>query len=207
MPGITSRRAAAVAACALAASGAAGCGGAERQDADEPRADFKLEVARASFPRKQSIGGRSTLRVEVRNAGKRTAPNVALTLKTRSRRPGEAHAAFGQAVDDARLADRERPVWIVDAGPGGADSAYTNTWALGRLSPKQTRSFAFRVTAVEPGSYTVSYEVAPGLDGRARLASGSRASGALKVSVGDAPADARVGDDGEVIREASGSGG
>jgi hypothetical protein len=181
-------------------AGAAGCGGGERQDADEPRGEYKVEVVRASFPRNQSVAQRSTLAIEVRNAGERTAPNVALTVKTRSRRPGDALSAFGQAVDDPRFADPERPVWIVDAGPSGADSAYTNTWALGRLAPDQSKTFSFRVTAVEPGTYRVGYEVAPGLDGRARLAAGSRASGWLRVSIGDAPAEARVGDDGEVIR-------
>lgn len=200
MPGMSSSRAAAAAACALAASGAAGCGGGERQDANEPSGSYKLEVVRASFPHRQTLAQRSAFRVQVRNAGTRTAANVALTVMTRSRRPGGGHSAFGQSVDDARFADRERPVWIVDAGPAGSDTAYANTWALGRLAPRQAKAFAFRVTAVEPGSYVVRYEVAPGLDGRARLASGSRASGSLRVSVGDTPADARVGEDGEVIR-------
>lgn len=201
----SSSRAAAVVACGLAASGAAGCGGAERQDADEPRGQFKLEVVRAAFPREQSVAQRSILRVSVRNAGARTVPNVALTVKTRSRRPGGAPSAFGQAVDDPRFADRERPVWIVDAGPAGGDTAYTNTWALGRLAPGRTTTFSFRVTAVEPGAYRIGYEVSPGLDGRARLAPGSRASGAMKVSIDDLPADARVGADGEVIRDAGAS--
>jgi hypothetical protein len=199
MPG-TGKSAAAVAACALAVSGAASCGGRERQDADEPRGDFKVEVVRASFPRRQSIAQRSTLRVQVRNAGARTAPNVSLTVRTQSRRPGGANSAFGQATEDPRLADSERPVWIVDAGPKGGETAYTNTWALGRLAPQRTKTFSFRLTAVESGSYKVGYEVAAGLNGRARRAPGTRASGILKVSIDDKPVDSRVGDDGEVIR-------
>ncbi|MBA2513036.1 MAG: hypothetical protein H0V26_01735 [Solirubrobacterales bacterium] len=197
---MSSCRAAAVATFALAATGAAGCGGSERQDANEPRGTFEVEVVQASFPRRQAVAQRSTLRVQVRNQGDRTAPNVALTVKTQSRRPGGANSAFGQAVEDPRFADHERPVWIVDAGPGGGETAYTNTWALGRLAPEQTKTFAFRLTAVEPGSYRVGYEVAPGLNGRARRARGTRASGTLKVSIDDKPVDARVGDDGEVIR-------
>lgn len=203
MTGASSSRAAVVATCALAVSGggAAGCGAGERQDADEPRGSYKLEVVRASFLKRQSVAQRSTLRVGVRNTGPRTVPTLALTVKTQSKRPGGGWTAFGQAVEDPRLADRERPVWIVDTGPSGADTAYTNTWALGRLAPQQVKFFTFRVTAVEPGSYKVGYEVAPGLDGRARLASGSRASGTLRVRIDDKPAEARVGKDGEVVRD------
>jgi hypothetical protein len=195
-------RAALVVACAAAA---AGCGGGERQDADEPRGDFKVEVAGASFPRRQSIADRSTLRVRVRNADTKTAPNVAVTIKTRAARPGGAPSAFGQSADDARFADDERPVWILDRGPEGGDTSYTNTWASGPLRPGQTKTFEWSLTAVEPGAYTLDYEVSPGLDGRAKLASGAKSSGSLKVRVDGKPAEARVGDDGEVLRDRPGS--
>ena len=198
-------RAGVAAACAAVALVPAGCGGGERQDADEPKGTFKLEVVDATFPRSQSIADRTTLRVRVKNADSKTVPNVAVTVKTRGARPGGAPSAFGQSVDDARLADDERPVWIVDRAPEGGDTAYTNTWALGRLRPGQTRTFEWRVTAVEPGAYTIDYEVAAGLDGRARLASGGRTSGSLKVKIDDAPAEARIGENGAVIRDRPGS--
>lgn len=178
----------------------AGCGANERQDADERSGSYRMEVVEASFPSQQRIAQRATMSVRVRNADSEAIPNVAMTVKTGARKPGGAPSAFGQSVDDPRLADDERPVWIVDEGPTGGDSAYTNTWALGRLAPGQTKTFRWRVTPVEPGRYTVAYEAAPGLDGRARLADGSRASGSFRVSVDDAPADASVGDDGQVVR-------
>lgn len=189
--------------CALTATAIlllAGCGGAERQDADEKKGAYRVEVVSASFPSQQRIAQRATMRVKVRNADSKTLPNVALTVKTGARRPGGAPSAFGQSTGDPRLADDERPVWIVDKGPDGGTTAYTNTWALGRLRPNETKTFKWRVTAVEPGRYTIGYEAAPGLDGRARLASGSKASGRFRVVVDDSPQDASVGPNGEVVR-------
>jgi len=188
-------------ATAFLAASLAACGGSERQDADEPRGSYRMEIVSASFPTQQRIAARSTMSVTVRNADAKTVPNVALTVKTGARRPGAAPAAFGQSTGDARLADDGRPVWIVDSGPTGGETAYTNTWALGRLAPNQTKTFKWRVTAVEAGRYTISYEAAPGLDGRARLASGSKASGTFRVEVDDSPVDASVNAEGEVVRE------
>ena len=41
-----------------------------------------------------------------------------------------------------------RPVWVVDEGPAGGDSAYTNTWAVGPLAEGQTRTVEWKLTAV-----------------------------------------------------------
>lgn len=197
MEGMRSTNAAAIAACLTSvALGLSGCGGGERQDADEPKGDFRVEVVSATFPSSQKIADRAKMVIRVRNAGTETVPNVAMTVKTRPLRAGGAPAAFGQAVADDRLADNERPVWIVDRGPVGGDTAYTNTWALGKLRPGQSKSFEWQVTAVKPGRYTIDYEAAAGLDGRARVTSRAKASGTFKVDVGDSPTDSRVTDGG-----------
>jgi hypothetical protein len=183
-----------------------GCGGSPRQDADEPKGTYKLEVADAKFPASQSIAESSTMSIRVRNADTKAAPNVAVTVETDPGKPGDGTAAFGQRVDDSRLSDPERPIWVVDNGPAGGDSAATNTWALGRLEAGATKEFRWEVTAVVPGSYTIKYRVSPGLNGRARLASGGRTDGAFKVQIADKPVPARVDDDGNVVRgEAPGS--
>ena len=65
-------------------------------------------------------------------------------------------------------------MWVVDEGPKGGDSAATNTWALGRLEAGGTKTFRWKVTAVQPGSYTINYRVSPGLNGKAKLAGGAR---------------------------------
>jgi hypothetical protein len=184
-----------------AALAMAGCGGGERQDADEQAGSYKLEVVKAEFPERQALAQKSSFVVEVRNADSKTAPNVAVTVKTDPGVQGEAPVAFGQRVNDRDLADPARPIWIVDRGPEGGDSAYTNTWQLGALRPGATARFEWRLTAIKAGDFEVNYEVSPGLDGKAKLAAGSaRASGSFSVSIDDRPAQARVDEDGNVVR-------
>lgn len=197
------------AAAVAVAFAAGGCGSGPRQDADEPEGDYRLEVAAASFPAKQSIAERTTLAIRVRNADSKTAPDVAVTVETDAAAPGESAVAFGQRSGDDLQADSSRPVWIVDSGPSGGDSAATNTWTLGRLKPGQSKSFTWQVTAVRAGTYTVNYRVSPGLNGRARIAGGSRSQGSFKVAIADDPVPARVDENGNVVRgeEAGRSGG
>jgi hypothetical protein len=178
----------------------AGCGSGPRQDADEPSGSYKLEVAAAKFPASQSIAQDSRMIVTVRNDDTKAAPNVAVTVETDPSKAGQGTVAFGQRVDDSRLSDNERPVWIVNEGPPGGDSAATNTWALGRLGAGETKTFTWKVTAVEAGSYTLRYRISPGLAGKAKLASGGRTDGLFKVTIDDKPVPARVDDDGNVVR-------
>jgi hypothetical protein len=191
------RSAALVALCAAALAGA-GCGG-ERQDANEPEGDFTLEVVKASFPARQTTAQPSTMRISVRNTDDRNLPNLAVTIETEPRR-GDAPAAFAIASDDPRLADADRPVWILDRGPAGKATSYTNTWALGPVLPGQTVNAEWRLTAVRPGNYTVRYRVSPGLHGKAVAASGQKPTGSFSVSISDEPVPARVNDKGEVVR-------
>ena len=177
----------------------AGCGSGPRQDADEPSGSYKLEVAAAKFPASQSIAQDSRMIVTVRNDDTKAAPNVAVTVETDPSQAGQGTVAFGQRVDDSRLSDNERPVWIVNEGPPGGDSAATNTWALGRLGAGETKTFTWKVTAVEAGSYTLRYRISPGLAGKAK-ASGRRTDGLFKVTIDDKPVPARVDDDGNVVR-------
>ena len=178
----------------------AGCGGGERQDANEPSGTYKLQVVDASFPQKQSIAEASTFKITVRNADTKRVPNVAVTLETNAPTSGGSPQAFAQSVADPNLADSSRPVWILDKGPVGGDTAYTNTWALGALDAGKTQTFEWHVTAVKPGDYTIKYTVSPGLNGKART-EGDNAKGSLDVKIDDKPPSARVGDNGEVIRQ------
>ena len=178
----------------------AGCGGSPRQDEDEPSGSYRLEVTGARFPASQSIAQTAQMVVRVRNADSKAAPNVAVTVETDPAKAGSGTVAFGQRVDDDRLSDPERPVWVVDEGPTGGDSAATNTWALGRLGAGETKTFTWKVTAVEPGDYTIKYRISPGLNGKAKLASGGRTAGSFKVTIDDKPVPARVDDDGNVVR-------
>jgi hypothetical protein len=176
----------------------AGCGG-ERQDADAPSGEFDVEVTDASFPAKQRIAQPTTLKLEVANRGDRAVPDLAVTVETAPRKQGDAPVAFAQTSDDAGLAAGARPVWIVDEGPTGGDSAYANTWAVGPLGKGQTRTVEWKLTAMEAGRYTVAWRLAPALEGDAKLA-GGRTKGEFIVTIADQPVPARVNADGEVVR-------
>jgi hypothetical protein len=168
----------------------AGCGGGQRQDKNEPSGNFAVEVTGASFPAKQTLAEPTKLSIAVKNTDSKALPNVAVTVDS-----------FSKATKDASLADPNRPVWIVDAGPAGGDTAYVNTWALGALAPGATRTFTWKVTAMQAGTQTVHYTISPGLNGKAKVADVSKTSGSFTVAISKRPAQARVDPDtGAVIR-------
>jgi hypothetical protein len=177
----------------------AGCGG-ERQDENEPEGEFALQVVEASFPERQSLARRATMRLAVRNIDDRELPNLAVTVETEPAGGDSAPVAFAQAADDPRLADADRPVWVLDEGPLGGTTAYTNTWALGPMFPGQTRELEWQLTPVRAGDYTVNFQVSPGLDGRAVAADGQEAGGSFGVTISDEPVPARVNSQGDVVR-------
>ena len=125
------------------------------------------------------------MKISVRNADTKTLPNVAVTVATEPGDSGGAPQAFSSDIADPNVADASRPIWIVDEGPKGGDTAYTNTWALGPLKAGETRDFEWKVTAVKPGDYTIDYSVSPGLNGKAKVASGGTTKGTFKVSIAD----------------------
>jgi hypothetical protein len=180
--------------CAIgAALAVAGCGGGARQDAHEPSGAFRVAIVRASFPARQHLAKQARFVIAVRNTGSKVVPNVAVTVDS-----------FASRSQEAGLADPSRAVWIIDDGPRGGDTAYDNTWALGRLEPGQTRRFIWRVTAVQAGTHTVKWQVAAGLNGKAKATlAGNRApSGSITVDISDKPARARVDPEtGAVVRE------
>jgi hypothetical protein len=172
---------------------ASGCGGAQR-DAHEAKGTYTVEVLHARFPSKQAIARDAKLALIVRNAGAQTIPNVAVTIDS-----------FYYASSYPKLSSNKRPVWIVNTGPGvvptrlvytnevnppgGGETAFVNTWALGALAPHASRRFVWHVTPVKAGPHTVHYTVSAGLDGKAlaRLAGGEPASGRFVASIAPAP--------------------
>jgi hypothetical protein len=177
--------------CAAIASG---CGGGTRQDAHEPDATFKVAIVHPSFPTVQAVARPETLVLRVHNTGTATIPNVAVTIDS-----------FSYVSNFPNLASNKRPIWVIEQGPGtiakrpvqsqvisppgSGQTAYVNTWALGALGAGQTRTFAWRVTPVKSGVYTVRYAVAAGLAGRARarLADGTIPHGHFTVAIAPRP--------------------
>jgi hypothetical protein len=205
-PALEARRSYAHGALALAGLiAAAGCGGGDRQDADEPEGEFPVQVLNASFPERQKLAQSSNLVITVRNAGTETIPNIALTVD-----------GFSYRRDDPDLADRERPRFAVngvpveiagfpeakDATPRGCDTAYVNTWACGPLRPDARTTFRWSVTAVQAGRFKIEWRVAAGLDGKARAVSaggGQAPSGSFAGSVSRRAPQTRIGEDGRTI--------
>jgi hypothetical protein len=179
-------------AAALAALGIAACGGGTRQDAGERSGTYHVAIVRSSFPVRQHVAAPARLVIVVRNVGRKTVPNVAVTVDS-----------FSSRSERADLADAQRPVWIVDHPPEGGTTAYTNTWALGRLAPGERKRFVWRLTPVQPGTHRLRYRVAAGLAGRAKaVLLGDRApERELTVRITSRPASARVDPEtGAVVR-------
>ncbi len=198
----------------------AACGGGQRQDATEPSGNFPVQVSDATFPTAQRLAQHSHLVITVRNAGTQTIPNIAVTIcNVTCSFPapvgeGTSVQAFAAYLNMPNLASHSRPVWIVDdapgpcnyscqsGGPGGATTAYANTWALGALKPGATAKFDWAVTAVQPGKYTVAWQVAAGLNGKAKATlagGGGKPKGTFDVTIAKAPAQSYVNGSGQIV--------
>jgi hypothetical protein len=169
-------------------------------------------VWHAGFPRLQRLAQRTHLLIAVRNVGRRTIPNVAVTIT--NPRWGTAAQAFSTLIAaQPGLASRSRPVWIIDrppglcrfgcvaGGPGGAATAYANTWALGPLAPGHTALFDWRLTAVAAGRYLVAYTIAAGVNppAIARLPDNRPAVGVFAVKISCRPRASYVLNNGRVV--------
>lgn len=172
--------------------GVSACGGdSKRQDADEPEGTFAVDVTKAEFPRKQKLAENSDLLIKVKNTGDEAVPNLAITVD-----------GFDYRKQDPRLADPKRPVFVVNQIPRGADTAYVNTYAFAKpLAPGKTATFRWRVTAVRPGPYKLSWKVAGGLNGKAKALNefGDQPSGVFLGSVSRKAPTSRVAADGETV--------
>jgi hypothetical protein len=215
---------------ALSSLAIAACGG-ERQDADEPEGEFPVSVVNAAFPSKQRLAETSDLTLSVANTGEETIPDLAITIWTDAEASqgaetdGSGTETTGTATEESApvaagsfsvisqqpdLAIPSRPVWILEQGypklagqtaSAGAEAAQTDTFSFGALEPNETREIVWRVTPVQPGTYTVHYRVAAGLQGNAVAVTGdgSVPEGEFVVVITDVPPQTRVDDSGKVV--------
>jgi hypothetical protein len=121
-----------------------------------------------------------------------------------------AQGSFSVISEQPDLAIPSRPVWILEQGypklagqtaPAGAEAAQTDTFSFGSLEPNETRAIVWRLTPVQPGTYTVHYRVAAGLQGKAVAVTGdgSIPEGQFVVVITDVPPQTRVTDSGKVV--------
>ena len=197
----------------------------ERQDADEPSGEFRVDVVDASFPLEQRLAETGYLRLTFENAGDETVPDLAVTVWTGDEMASEP---FSVRSDQPDLADPNRPVWILEngfpkcvdddkvppcipsdqaspkeireAGSAGAEAAQTNTYSFGALQPGEQLEAIWQVTPVQSGTYTVHYQASAGLTGQAKAVTedGSAVEGEFVVTISDKPPRARVNDAGKV---------
>lgn len=176
-----------------------GCGGGSEQTHGEAKRSYQMRISAATFPAKQSISKPAELRVKVFNDGDRTVPNVALTVD-----------AFSYVEKYPELAANKRPIWVVEQGPGavpalpvqsqavsppgGGQTVYINTWALGPLKPNAVQTFAWKVVPVKAGAHSVHVTVSAGLAGNAKatLAQGGTVTRSFGVQIAPAPPSRHV---------------
>lgn len=181
-----------------------GACGEPRQDAKEPTGKYRVSAS-ATFPASQKLAKNSRLVIKVRNEENRKAiPNVAVTL-----------SGFSTKIKQEDVSDPSRPIFVINGrpvnigtfpetkedGPRGGETAYVDTWALGRLGPGKAKTFAWNVTAVRAGPFRVTYRVAAGLNGKAKAVAvtGGPIKGAFKGRVSNTPPQTRVSEDGKSV--------
>jgi hypothetical protein len=178
-------------------------------------------VGTAGFPATQTLAQHTHLVITVHNTGRNAIPDVAVTICNVTcsypapKGEGSSSSAFAANIGQTYVANPSRPLWVVDQAPGAcgyscqgggqgaAVTAYSNTWALGRLAPGRTARFDWAVTAVAPGRHIVAWQVAAGLNGRAKavLRGGGQPHGTFAVSVGRKPEQSYVNNNGQIVSQ------
>jgi hypothetical protein len=189
----------ALAAAGCAALFAAGCGGGNEQTHGEVAHTYKIEVLDITFKPEQAVGKPAKMRIEVRNVDTKTIPNIAVTIDS-----------FYYTEKYPELAANQRPVWVVEQGPGkppeapvqsqavsppgGGQTAYVNTWALGPLAPNHNQVFEWKVIPVKSGIHRGRIEISAGLAGQAKatLPNGGTLTAKFRSEIAPAPPSRHV---------------
>jgi hypothetical protein len=165
---------------------------------DETIPDLAITIFTESNAHTGSGGGTGTTGTETEGSGTEEPHPV-------------ASGSFSVILQQPDLAIPSRPVWILEQGypklagqtaSAGAEAAQTDTFSLGPLDPNDSREIVWRVTPVQPGTYTVHYRIAAGLQGKAVAvtADGSVPEGQFVVVISDVPPQTRVDDSGKVVQ-------
>jgi hypothetical protein len=209
----------------------AACGSGARQDANEPRSDFEIRASASWSGSQhlaqhtqlvitaRNVGTKTVPNVAVTIFdGRPSLGSKAQAFQELLHMPGLANTSRPVWVIDQAPGPAGGPCPSVNAngipngpyesnysactgGPGGAVTAYSNTWALGSLAPGRTATFAWQLTAVQPGTHVVNWQVAAGLNGKATALSpsGGPPKGSFTVRVAQAPQQAYVDNNGKVV--------
>ena len=214
----------------LAAIVVAGCGSGPRQDANEPKGDFPVEILSASFPANQRLATTSDLTIVVRNPGPKKIPDISVSVKCAAQRStggsggspaGTSTGGFSFRTTYPNVADPARPQFVVNTLPtrtprnydhGRLDplersSAYVDTYPLGPLEAGRMVTFRWNVTAVKSGPYRICYQVNAGLAGKAKAVAaqpGGKIGGEFTGEVAQKPPQAHIAANSKTVVEGKG---
>jgi len=193
----------------------AACGGSS-SDSNQKPGNYEVKVTGASFPAKQFVGQTSLLKIDARNTGEKTVPDLTVTVNIEGKYGEAARIPFAVHDPQPGLANGDRPVWVLSAtyprlegskAPGGAETSAPKTYAFGEVKPGQTVEAVWKLSAVRPGKYTVAYEIDAGLglETKAVTAGGSPPGGTFVAQVSTALPETEVNGAGEIVEIQSGS--
>lgn len=207
--GKAARLAAPVLVAAAAVLVAAGCGGGQSTDQfrNEKKGDYEVEVTGATFPSRQVVARTYDMKIAVENTGDEALPalNISIAL------PGRGSTlAFAYRSEQAGLASAQRPAWVLEegypklagtVGRGGAQTSSRRTFQFGTLAPGQTARTVWRVTAVQPGDFDLSWQVEAGLglDVNAVDRTGRTPTGLFGVKISDRPRLTEIDEQGRIV--------
>jgi hypothetical protein len=193
------------------------CGGGERQDANEPAGKFPVSIVTAEFPTRQRLAESTFLRLGVRNTGRKTVPSLAVTISIAGKEGEASVRPFSIRDPQVGLAVPDRPVWILENGyprlagsslPAGAETANVKTFDFGPLKKGKTVEAIWKVTAVKPGNYKLTYRIDAGLNGKAKAVTADGLPiGSFAVQISNVPPQTGVNDKGEVVEIGGGQAG
>lgn len=161
----------------VAVGSLAGCGASEDTVGGDGDAPFAI-AATATLEPVQRLGSSYSMRLTIVNKDHRSLPTVGVTVTGFSR-------AIAAGDDGAgRVADPRRPIWVVDAPPRGASTAYRDTWSSGPLRAGERKTFVWSISPVRPGRHAIRWRIGAGLDHDRPVAADRRGTnGVLDVKV------------------------
>ncbi len=202
--------AAALLAALALASALAACGGGDSQDANEPAGTYRAKVVEASLPAREQVGDTVLMKLGVRNTGTKAIPALTVNVSVGGKQGRSSTLPFGIRDPQPGLAQPDRPVWVLadhypkfqgSSEPGGAGTSNPKTFAFGELKPGRTASLVWKLSAVRPGRWALTYAIDAGLSGEARAetANGVEPGGTFLARISSARQNREVNGAGEVV--------
>jgi hypothetical protein len=187
----------------------AACGEGSSSDANQATGTYPVKVVTTEFPARQRLGQTSLLRIGIRNSGRKTLPALSVTISIAGKAGQTSSLPFGYHDPEPRLAQPDRPVWVLASGypkvagsstRGPIEPALKKTFVFGPLKPGRTTEAIWKLSAVRAGRYTLLYKVDAGLGGaKAETAAGTEPGGTIIARITAVPPNVEVKDNGEVV--------